>query len=173
MEGHTIEDVRAAHEQGRRATLKTARPDLPPALVRVIRSPSIPIRVRGTKTAGALAADLKALTASPWARRFKYLVAAAAVLVVAAGAALGTSGWRPFGSPKGPPRLAVLPFENLSAHPDSDAFALGLSWAIQNDLANVQGISLHFVPGVVGVPRRRRDLRQAAAGLGADLLLVG
>ena len=83
---------------------------------------------------------MKALTASPWARRLKYIAAAAAVLIVAAGVALGTAGWRPFGPPQGPPRLAVLPFENLGAQPDSDEFALGLSYELQRYLTSVQGI---------------------------------
>ena len=158
VEGRTIQDVRAAHEQGRRTTLKTARPDLPSALVRVIDRAIDPDSRARYQSAGALAADLKALTAAPWARRLKYIAAAAAVLVVAAAVALGTSGWKPFGPPKGPPRLAVLPFENLGAQPDSEAFALGLSYGIQNNLASVKGITADCVRGVVGVSRKGEEI---------------
>ena len=117
VEGRTIRDVRAAHERGERTTLKTARPDLPPALVRVIDRAIDPDPRARYQSAQALAADLKALEGASRARFLRYVASAAAVLVVAAGVALGTGAWTPFGAAGPPrlPRLAVLPFENLSA----------------------------------------------------------
>jgi TolB-like protein len=173
VEGRTIQDVRAAHEQGRRATLKTARPDLPPALVRVIDHAIDPNPRARYQSAAALATELKALTASPWATRLKYIAAAAAVLIVAAAVALGTGGWKPFGPPKGLPRVAVLAFENLGAQPDSDEFALGLSYAIQNNLASVQDISLISFAASSAFPSKGRNLQQIADGLRATYILAG
>ncbi len=49
VEGRTIQDVRAAHEQGRRTTLKTARPICRLRSCASSIARSIPIRVRGTR----------------------------------------------------------------------------------------------------------------------------
>ena len=168
VEGRTIQDVRAAHEQGRRTTLKTARPDLPPALVRVIDRAIDPDPRARYQSAGALAAELKALTVSPWARRLKYIAAAAAVLVVAAGVALGTPGWRPFGPPKGrrgwrcsrSRTSALSPARRVRPRPELRD---------PEQSAQCPGHLAAFVLGVVGVSREGEespaDCRRARRGL--------
>jgi TolB-like protein len=95
------------------------------------------------------------------------------VLVLAAGVALGTGGWRPFGPATGPPRLAVLLFENLSTEPDSDAFARGLNYELRDYLTRIQGIQLLSFASSSAFPSKERNFRRIKADLGADLVLAG
>ena len=67
----------------------------------------------------------------------------------------------------------MLPFENLGAQPGSDEFALGLSYAIQNNLASVQDISLISFAASSAFPSKGRNLRQIADELGATYILEG
>ena len=173
VEGRTIRDLRAAHGRGERTTLETARPDLPAALVRVIdRATDLDPQAR-YGSAQTLAADLKAVAGNSRARFLTYAGLAAAVLVVAAGVALGPSGSTPLEPAATSPRLAVFPFENLSIQPGSDAFALGLTYEIQRRLTSVHGIELLSFASSSAFPAKGRNLRQIANDLRANFIVEG
>ncbi len=92
--------------------------------------------------AGALADALAAATRCVWCARLSayrgWLLALAAAMA-AAGVLLSGSLWRIAGPP-GPPSLAVLPFENLSADRSDDYFALGIEDEMLTRLARVSGL---------------------------------
>ena len=155
----TLEDLRRAHEAGRRTKIRAAAANVPSGLARVIDRALDPRPERRFETADALAAALQALTRAT--RRRRVVLAA----VAAALAALVTwSVW-----PDPPPVIAVLPFQNLSADPGNDTVAEGLTYEVISSLAQIDGWSIRSLasPGLKGQPRY-----VASDGLaGADFVL--
>jgi len=97
------------------------------------------------------------------------LFAVAAVLVAVAIAFGVLSGG---GGLEGPPRLAVLPFENLGV-PDDEYFTDGITEEITNRLARISGLIVIARSSALQYKGTNKNARQIAEELGADYLLQG
>jgi serine/threonine-protein kinase len=100
--------------------------------------------------------------------------ALAALVVVGVAAALVL---RPGGSEKKagapvPPRIVVLPFENLGP-PEDAYFAAGMAEEITSRLANVRGLRVISRTTAVGYDRTGKTVTEIGADLGVDYVLEG
>ena len=156
--GRSLADVRQAHQCNERTPIRTARPDLPPGLARIIERAIDHRPDHRYPGAEALAADLAALKGRSRLARVSYAICVAAVGLLLAGLVWEGLG-RQFGSsrrpsvllagvaggeanvtPIGSPVIAVLPFKNLSAEPDSDYSVDGLTDEAIRNLAVIYGL---------------------------------
>lgn len=71
------------------------------------------------------------------------------------------------------PRLAVLPFENLSAEPANAYFSSGLHDELLTQLSKVDGLSLRGRTSVMNYAGTTKSVRQIAEELNADTLVEG
>ena len=72
-----------------------------------------------------------------------------------------------------PPAIAVLPFENLSAEPDSAFFTDGLHDTVIGHLSRVSGLKVISRTSVMGYRGKEKNLRRIGRELGADHILEG
>src|SRR5262245_10533452 len=77
VQGRNVREVREAHARGTRTPLRTARPDVRPALARIVERACDPVPERRYPTAAALLRDLTALQRRPLIRLLRYGIAAA------------------------------------------------------------------------------------------------
>jgi TolB-like protein len=189
--GRTVRDIRSAHERGERTAVSTAWPDVPPRLARVIERATAPRPERRYASATAFASALAAL--QPRARLVRAVgvvaAAAASMLVVGlvwegAGRRL-QSGQTPSGifrrltetsavlATNTRPIVAVLPFKNLSADPDTEWFADGFAEEIIRDLAAVQGMEVRSSAASSALKGQPRNLREIGERLGVNLVVEG
>ena len=158
VRARTIRDLRRAHEQHERVTVRTARSDVPPALARVIDRASDPQPERRYETADALARDLTALQRRPGIVRLAYQATAAAAVLLVAVSALEVRACR-YGDRRGPssqlaslfagapspvarPVIAVLPFKNFSSEPGRDLLVESVTTRLIHQLANIDGLQV-------------------------------
>jgi TolB-like protein/tetratricopeptide (TPR) repeat protein len=168
----------------------------PPALAGTVRNISPTIEGIVTRclekspedrfqSAGDLAHDLSATMAETSSARPGSVVASTrqrrfvglALAGVAALAAVGVLvvSFRPAGPSAraaGPPKIVVLPFENLGA-PEDGYFAAGMAEEITSRLANVQGLGVISRTTAVQYEHSRKTVKQIAAELGVDYVLEG
>jgi len=71
-----------------------------------------------------------------------------------------------------PPRIVVLPFENLGA-PEDAYLAAGLTEEVISRLANLQGLSVISRTTAVGYDRKGKTIAQIGADLGVAFVLEG
>ena len=161
VRAQSLRDLRLAHERHERTDVRTVRPDVAPKLARIIERAIDPAPERRYQSVDALLPDLAALKPPSRVVRLPYAsgVAAAILLVIAIGWEVGgrqvgwsttpiallagVAGLNPASvasvNPTGQPVIAVLPFENLSAEPDSDYLVDGLTDEIIRNLASRSG----------------------------------
>jgi serine/threonine-protein kinase len=127
----------------------------------------------------ALQAESGALIAFPAVhraarqRRVVGLALAGVVVLVAAGVLL--LKLKPAGSgarATGPPKIVVLPFENLGA-PEDAYFAAGMTEEITSRLANVQGLGVISRTSAAEYTRRGKTVKEIGSELGVDYVLEG
>ena len=141
----TLEELRRAHQAGRRTNIRVAGTSVPAGLARVIDRALDPRPERRFQTADALAAALRALTRVTRRRR-AVLAAVAATL-----AALVTwSAW-----PDPPPVIGVLAFQNLSTDATSNTVAEGLTHEVISSLAQIDGWTIRSLASSARTGERR------------------
>jgi serine/threonine protein kinase/tetratricopeptide (TPR) repeat protein len=118
-------------------------------------------RLRATVSAGVEQALLKALAPSP-ADRFDSADAFVAALALPATAKHAT-----------PPCVAVLPFLNLSADPENEYFADGITEDVITHLSKIRALKVISRASVMPFKKRDRTMRQIASQLCATKLLDG
>jgi len=84
---------------------------------------------------------------------------------------LDTSSSPPAGS--GKPSIAVLPFESMSADPEDEFFATGLSEEIINALAHLDGLDVAARTSSFSFKGKQRDVREIGEQLGVSAVLEG
>ena len=183
VQGRTVREIRGAHERGQRTAVRAVRPDVPPKLARIIERAIDPRPERRYESADALGAELAALMPRPKIVRLASAagVAAAVILVVGAGWEMWPSGRILEDAQRTAhglysaerPVIAVLPFKNLSAEPDSDYFVEGLRGEIIRDLALVQGLQVLSSTSSFTSKDQPRNLRHIGERLGANLIVEG
>jgi serine/threonine protein kinase/TolB-like protein/tetratricopeptide (TPR) repeat protein len=72
----------------------------------------------------------------------------------------------------GPPKIVVLPFENLGSQEDA-YFAAGMTEEITSRLANVQGLGVISRTSAVEYNRKGKTVKQIGSDLGVDYVLEG
>ncbi len=113
------------------------------------------------------------ITTSTRRRRFVELaLAGVAVLAVAGVLVLRLKPAGPGARAPGPPKIIVLPFENLGA-PEDAYFAAGMTEEITSRLANVQGLGVISRTSAVQYDRRGKTVKQIGSDLGVDFVLEG
>ena len=72
-----------------------------------------------------------------------------------------------------PPSVAVIPFQNLSADPDNDFFADGITEDVIANLSKIRALKVISRTSVMPFKKRGRSLREIGATLGATALVDG
>lgn len=182
-----LAELRRAHAQRERTDVRSARPDLPSRLARVIERAIDPEPERRYQSADALAADLARINARPQLVRMGYAAGVVLPLIV-----IVWGGWQLLGRKEsdrrssdgsgaalaasvsaGRPVIAVLPFKNLSAAPDSDYFVDGLTDEIIRNLAVIEGMDVRSRTSSFFFKDKPRNLRDIGEQLGANLFVEG
>jgi TolB-like protein/thioredoxin-like negative regulator of GroEL len=182
-----LADLRRAHTNGERTDVQSARPDLPSKLARVIERAIDPEPRRRYQSADALAADLATIDARHPLVRMAYATGVALALVV-----VMWGGWQLLGRPEigrrssggsraalaasvssGRPVIAVLPFKNLSAAPDSGYFVDGLTGEIIRNLAVIEGMDVRSQTSSFFFKDKPRNLREVGDQLRTNLVVEG
>ncbi len=183
VQGRSLGELTAIHEEGRRVRLQDARPDLPDAFVQVVeraleRDPSRRYASAGEMHA-ALRLELSPPEPWPWPvwltdpRRWLALAGAAiagAVLVFA----LDAGGWRSWllrGASSGPPVIAILPFAAGSDLPEY--IASDVTDAVGQALASVDGLRVISRTSAAAVQQAGASLPSLAQQLGATDVIEG
>ena len=164
-------------------------PNLSPRLARIIERAIDPRPDHRYPGAETLAADLAGLKGRSRLARFSYATCVAAVGVLLAGLVweglgrqlgssrkpsvllAGAAGGGPNVTPIGPPVIAVLPFKNLSAEPDSDYFVDGLTDEVIRNLAVIDGLTVRSSNSSFAFKNKPRNTRQVGEQLNANLVL--
>jgi TolB-like protein/Tfp pilus assembly protein PilF len=175
--GRSLKEVREAHARGTRAPLAAARPDLMSAFARIVDRALDPAPDNRYDSPDALGAKLASLAsgrigddaqnAIRAGRRWKY-IAIAAVLTVAAGFGSVPLWWT-----SETPTIAVLPFKNLSANPNDEYFADGLTDEIIRNLSVIDGLDVRSRTSSFTFKDKPRNLRDVGQQLAANLVVEG
>jgi eukaryotic-like serine/threonine-protein kinase len=124
----------------------------------------------------ALRAESPALMEFPAVRRAWRVVGLAlggvTVLAVTGVLVLKFMHSAPSARAAGPPKIVVLPFENLGA-PEDAYFAAGMTEEITSRLANVQGLGVISRTSAVEYNRKGKTVKQIGSDLGVDYVLEG
>jgi len=201
--GSTV-DVMTAILQGEPRHLEEVRPDLPPRFDRIVKrclekdprrrvQSAIDLRhelqdladeLRSAEApssqAGVTQVPPTSAVKGPW-RRMKGRtiagIAAAAIVVVAAGTMLVIKFSRPGGSTAGSGQriasLAVLPFDNMTHDASQDFFVEGIHEAIITDLAKLGSVRVTSRNSVLRYKGPNLKLKEVAHELGVDALIEG
>jgi eukaryotic-like serine/threonine-protein kinase len=177
VRGRSLKEIREAHALGARTPLAVARPDLPGAFVRTIDRALDPDPRNRYDSPDRLGSELASLiprgveehstSAFVGRRKWRY-TAIAATLALTAGFGAAALWWMPE-----TPRIAVLPFKNLSAEADTEHFADGLTSEIIRNLSAIEGLEVRSLTSSFMFKSRPRNLREAGQQLRANLVVEG
>ncbi|MCM2255121.1 MAG: protein kinase [Vicinamibacteria bacterium] len=178
FEGDSYAAVISAILRDTPPSLLSLRPDLPPAVDRIVSRCLQKDPAARFATAAELAADLAHL---PEARRRP---SAAFAATAVAALALGVAGawlWgaaraaRPAPALANPtaPSIAVLPLANLGSDPETDYFASGMGEEIAGKLSRIRGLQVAPVGATLHLAEKDGDPRRVGAALGVGTLLAG
>jgi TolB-like protein len=191
VEAPTLQALRDLHTAGAPVDLETVRPNLPPALVGIIRRALDRDPATRHESANALAEALATVERRS-RRQWLVVVAGAAVVSVAAWAGWDARGQlratQPFGAPNtsaggigglpaalpavDPPAIAVLPFENLSANSEGDLIVAGLTHELIRQLGLIDGLEVRSSTSAFALGSRH-DLAETGRQLNVNLVLEG
>jgi eukaryotic-like serine/threonine-protein kinase len=177
VSGRSLREIREAHASGTRTLLAASRSDLPSGFVRIIDralDPNPDNRYDSPDVLGAELASLvspavdeRATAAAGVRRRWRY-VEIAAVLTVAA--AVGAVTFWPAAET---PTIAVLPFKNLSAEPESEYVADGMTSEIVKSLSAIEGLEVRSLTSSFMFKNGPRNPRDVGKQLQVDLVIDG
>jgi serine/threonine-protein kinase len=162
VRGATLQDLRRAHEQGRRADLRALAPGVPPALARIVEraiDPRPDARYPGVE---AMAAELQT-AAGPPRRRWPWIVGVSAATLMLT-LLVSFAPERPV--------VGVLPFDVRGSDQGGVMLAEGLAIDLSRRLAQLEGLTVRTAvstPPPKGTPP---DLHALGRQLGANHLLL-
>jgi TolB-like protein/DNA-binding winged helix-turn-helix (wHTH) protein len=126
----------------------------------------------GDAARGKLDAALE-LPPQPTEKKRPFLSWRNVAMAMAALAILAIGSWWLFRQRPSAYSIAVLPFKNLSAEPDSDYFSDGLTDEIINNLSSIEGLQVKSQTSSFFFKDKPRDIHEVGAQLGATLVLEG
>ena len=156
VQGRSLDDIGNAHAQGRRRSLRDARPDLPSGFVRVVDDATAALPERRPDSAGLMEASLEN-----------------AVGRGAMGGSPATAPPRP-ARPADCPSIAVLPFVDMTPQKNLDFFCHGIAEEIINALIGVSGLRVIApLSPAVRFKTSEEDVRRIGRMLNVDTVLEG
>jgi len=168
LPARSVEELRRAHAEGARQSLRSARPDVRSRLARVIERAIDPDPLRRFDDASALAAALTTARKPSLLRRSVPAAAVAAALIA------GPWVWRDTPVPRPEPRiLAVLPFEHLRPNPENDYLADGLTEEIIRTLSTIDGMQVRPLTSSLSFKNGPRSPGEVGQRLGVDHVVEG
>jgi TolB-like protein len=187
VRANSLADLRRAHAASQRTDVRSARPNVPSRLARAIERAIDPEPQRRYESADALAADLANLDARH--KRLPMVYAAGVVLPLllitwggwqmlrrqeSGSGSAGSSGAAVAATVLADrPVIAVLPFKNLSAEPDSDYFVDGLTDEIIRNLAVIEGMDVRSRTSSFFFKDKPRNLHDVGSQLHANMVVEG
>jgi serine/threonine protein kinase/Tfp pilus assembly protein PilF len=105
--------------------------------------------------------------------KISFLVAAAVVLALLAGLVYGGYRWLSPGVGTSIDSLAVLPFANVTADPNSDYLSDGITESLIGDLARVPNLTVRPRSSVFRYKAKDMDLQKAASELQVSAVVTG
>jgi TolB-like protein len=132
-------------------------------------------RLSTPATSARVPAALRPLTTT---RRRALAILGSLVAILALLVGLNVGGWRErlflrWGTPGGIQSLAVLPLKNLSADPEQEYFADGMTEALITDLAKIGSLRVISRTSVMRYKTEQQSLPEIARRLRVDALLEG
>jgi TolB-like protein len=187
----SLRDLRTAHERRDRTGVSTTRPDLAPALCRIIERAIDPEPARRYDTAASLGADLAELgprgqlkgagrdaeADAPHASRgWQGSVGTRSLLAVLVAGAIAAPLYLRGGSDPRPatplrdavPLVAVLPFKSLGPVPVEEYLQLGMADAVITRLSGLKTLAVRPASAAGEYIARRRDPIAIGRRLGVD-----
>ena len=134
--------------------------------------PMPPLRPRRSEVSAEIEAALVRALASKAEDRFATAAEMAAALETRASAAARARRSRG-GSTKGGPSIAVLPFVNMNADPDSEIFSDGIAEELTNALSRLDGLRVVARASAFAFKGRPDDVREIGRRLGVATVLEG
>jgi TolB-like protein/tetratricopeptide (TPR) repeat protein len=189
VQGRTVRDIRRAHERHERVGLRALRPEVRPALVRVIERAIDPRLERRYANVDALVEDLTALQRRPPLVRFAYGIAAVAAIGLLALAmfelharvtgdrrSLGTRlasavGFSP--SYLENPSIVVLPFKHYSTDSGDSLLVDSVTAGLIHQLAIIDGLQVRSEASSFLLKDKPRDLADIGRRLNVNLAVEG
>ena len=112
---------------------------------------------------------------NPFLRRNRVALGILTIAVVAVAVALAArwSRWRSAGAASHISAIAVLPFRNVSADPEQEYFADGMTDAVIADLASISALRVVSRQSVMRYKSSQKSMRDIARELGVDALIEG
>jgi serine/threonine-protein kinase len=183
--GATATDVIISIVQDEPEPLRSYAPDASPELERILARALRKNPQERYETAADLLSDLKGLqqrlaldttpvaagempSRQPWPWRKVSVAAVIALLLVVAWLWLAQRK-----SESSAPVIAVLPFKNLSAEPESEYFADGLTDEIIRNLSLIEGLDVRSRTSSFAFKDKPRNIREVGEQLKVSLLLDG
>ena len=138
-------------------------------------SSSVPvIPQRGTLSSGVAASSDSEIAVGLLARHKKvFFAASAAAVLTIAGLSLGAYRWLALGSGSAIESLAVLPFANVTADPNSEYLSDGLTESLISSLSKLPNLSVRPRSSVFHYKAKDVDPQQAASELKVGAIVTG
>ena len=178
VNGKTTADLQRAHHSNERTDLHRVRPDLPPAISRIVNRATDPDASVRYDTCNALAADLAPLARRSMSRR--RAIAAVAATVIAVTAWIGWNGGDPLAKtagvtiePPSGPGIVVRPFRTMSTEADSELLADGLTYELIRGLSIIKGLDVKSATSSFALKGKELALTDIGTTLGVTLVLEG
>ena len=153
--GRSLDEIDQAHSQGRRRSLRDARPDLPSGFVRVVDDATAVLPERRPDSAGLMEALLEH-----------------AVGRVTMARAAATPAPEPL-QPGDYPSIAVLPFVDMTPEKNLEFFCHGIAEEIINALTGVSGLRVVAHSSAFRFKSTEEDVRRIGSMLNVGTVLEG
>lgn len=181
VQAETVAALRSAHESNQRVgrTPAELRKTVSRKLSRIIERATDPRPEHRYPTVDSFGADLAALVKRPSFASIAYPAAVAAAVLLGIWAMQPRVAGPPEGVPVRPgavadqPILAVLPFENLNAEPNSDEVVDGLTDEIIRNLAIIDGLQVRSRTSSFAFKDTPRNIRDVGRRLNATHVVEG
>ena len=187
--GRSVSEVRRAHEGNERAALRALRPDVRPALARIVERAIDPRPERRYANADALGKDLAALQRRPFREQVAFALTAAAAFVLVAILASEvharlTGDRRSMTSRlagmvglaadyRSRPVIAVMPFRTFSAEPRNRLVVDSVTAGLNHQLSIIDGLQVRSLTSTFLLKDIPRDLAEIGRRLDVNLVLEG
>jgi serine/threonine-protein kinase len=195
VSAQTVEEIRAIHADRRWRRLRDVRPELPSAFVHVVERSTAADPADRPASAGELEVLLEAALdlsggvpaaghGPAWTERSYWvsgpralrhsLTAATGLAIVVVGLVAGVARWPPsLGSVIRGNSVAILPFRNLTAAPDTEYFSDGVTEDLAAHLSALGDLRVVYGASALQYRDRRKTPTEVGAELGVATVLDG